>query len=62
MLITNAVVTCIAPHSVVFAKRGLITQRTVSSATLVDDADETLYYTIYVLWDLVDDEGTRRGR
>ena len=39
----------------------------VSSATtrtLVDDAAETLYYILYVLWDLVgvDDEGTRGGR
>ena len=35
-----------------------------TTSTLVDDAAETLYYTLYVLWDLVgvDDEGTRRGR
>ena len=42
----------------------LIAVSSATTSTLVDDAAETLYYTLYVLWDLVgvDDEGTRRGR
>ena len=36
----------------------IIAVSSATTSTLVDDADETLYYTLHVLWDLVgvDDE------